>query len=242
MSGPLQPPLSREEYDRNVEGLLRDVEERQKGLDLAMKRLAWWQEGRSLYFGESVSTDSDSVAEDDAGDDEVATRAALNGTSTLRQAVLAVFLDRRPTNGIEPTWKAGEVVEELRKRDAMPESADYGESIVRKMLRSMAEKKQLMRHGYGSYSLAEGVRQGRRGAVTARGPGDLQRQIMRILGERPKATPTELFNDLTESGVKGNKGSIHNSLARLSDLGLVERAAPGEWRLARREAQGDEET
>src|ERR1700682_2463082 len=126
MSATEQPPLPCDEYDRNITALERKVEAHQLGLEQAAKKLAWWQEGRALYFGDGVPADQDSAgdtnasgeASDGTSAEEDAARAALANGKTLRHVILGVFFDRRPINGSEPIWTAPEIIAELKKRDA----------------------------------------------------------------------------------------------------------------------------
>jgi hypothetical protein len=112
--------------------------------DLARKRaeLEWWETGERL-FGETANTD---VADDEGGEKTMS--APSNGTKpSLRVAILTVL-------GQEPrkTWKTDAVIEELRRRDWLP-NGEYAEHHTRSMLAQMHRKGQARRVERGSYRL-----------------------------------------------------------------------------------------
>jgi hypothetical protein len=256
-------PISRRSLDQTIAELEQHEAELTQELALTEKRLAWLRQGPELFADpadENADTldreDREAVAQQREYADPNAQVTELvpesvvlqNGTTntpgTLRQTVLRVFLDTPLRGGREPILKAADIIGALERNGQLPQG-DYGESTVRRMLRDMAKRDQLDRPANGKFRLAKGVRDA--GGVVlhaARGPGDLQREITDVLyAAATPLTPTELHASIQARGATVNKGSIHNALPRLLELGLVERAGVGAYQLARdHNGTGDEET
>jgi hypothetical protein len=132
----------------NVAELRKRVAATEAELEQLRTQLDWWETGQRL-FGDD--TEAEPKAEPASTLPE---GSSDGGRPSLREAVLTV-LSQEPVK----TWKTEAVIEELRKRDWLP-NGKYGEHHTRSMLAQMHRKGQARRMGRGLYRLppsAKGV-------------------------------------------------------------------------------------
>jgi hypothetical protein len=138
-------PLSPGAIEENITRLKKTVSVKEDELNGLQAELEWWEKGQEL-FGRvpGEATDPLPIADAESEDAE----HSLNGSRPpLRNRILTIL-------GQEPrkTWKAEQVIDEMRERDWMP-SGDSAEHHVRSMLAQMHRKGQARRMGRGMYRL-----------------------------------------------------------------------------------------
>lgn len=72
-------------------------------------------------------------------------------------------------------------------------------------------------------------------------PGATQKRILDAVARLPQpVSPAEIIAEMESHGVSGNRGTIHNAIARLLKTGALERPEAGQYQLASRNGSSGE--
>ena len=156
MADPFDPKnLPPSVFEERIAELEQEVTAARRRLESAEAELAWWQQGFQLFAADKAPQERASIPPEETprlrqARVEMARQTALDGgRPTLRQAILTAMRESDRTE-----WPVLDLMAALRERDRMPKGKN-DQDIVRGMVSTMTKQNQLVRVGYGVYSLAD---------------------------------------------------------------------------------------
>ena len=163
--------LSPSVFDARIEALEKREDSLNSELVKVSQELAWWRKGRDLFVaGEEPESEALENHENGSVDTAAGKSVELVPSSdvlsspgvkpTLRQAILRSMFDRKPVGGREIPWAVPMVISELESRGWAP-GGKNAENMVRHMMGDMVKRGQLVRPGYGKYTLSPDMRAAR---------------------------------------------------------------------------------